>query len=484
MKKVLIIYPPTKNIYQRGEDRCQIDILSSTVNSMRACNDLMYISSILKKEGYNPIIKDYQAEKKKLKDLLDDVSSLSPDVLFISTTNGSIYQDLDVISKIKKIKNDITIVLKGAIFFNIDNNLFENVDFSDVDYLIGGEVEFIIADLLNYHFKDKTKLSTIEGISYKEANKWIINPVINFKEDLNSLPFPDRSAINNALYKNPETNKPMALITTAKGCCFSCTYCLSPIISGKKIRERSVQNIFNEIEECITKYNITNFFFKSDTFTANKKLVIELCNQLIASGYNKKINWVATSRVDTIDEELIEIMQKAGCSLLAIGFESGSNESLQKMRKNTTVEQNIEAIKMCKKHNLKVLGYFLIGFEWENKQHLAAIEKHIFEIDPDYIEISIVVPFAKTPLYEEYIANNKQIDSILGKDSYNKIMENYSQFTSTELKNFRKRILLKFYFRPKYIFKKLLQIKSFSVLKNYMEYGLRVLKNTLFTIKK
>ena len=475
----MVIYPPTGKFFQRGEDRCQIDVGSSSANSLRACNDLGYVSAILKQFGFNIFLKDYQALKLNLQELLNDFQCQNPDILFISTTNGSIFDDLKVISEIKKIKKDVSIILKGAIFFNPDKELFKSIDLTDVDYLIGGEVEFIIGDLVKAIYDDKNLLKNIEGISYKENDKWVTNNLYHFHEDIDSLPFPDRSLMPNELYINPMTNKPMALITTDKGCCFNCRYCLSPILSGKKVRNRSVVSIFNEIKDCVNNYNITNFFLKSDTFTVNKQNVIELCNLLIESKLNEKITWVATSRVDTIDEEMLSIMKKSGLKLMSVGFESGSQESLDKMGKNNSIEKNIAVSKLCKKYDIEILGHFLIGFPWEDKSHLEATKKHIFDVDADYIEISIVIPYMKTPIYEEFVVDKVQISDILGFDSYNHIFEKYTKLSPKYMQDFRKHVLLKYYTRPKYIIKKLSEIKNIPVLKNYIHYGLRLLKNTL-----
>ena len=477
MFKIMAIYPPTGHLYQRGEDRCQINIESSSANSLRACNDLGYISSILKQDGYQVLIKDYQAEKQNLIDLISDLKKENPQVVFISTVNACIKEDLEIVKKIKEINSNIVIILKSALFFNCDYTLFDNINFDLIEYLVGGEIEFIISPLINAHFKNKELLKNIEGICYRNNGTWIINEVEKFDDNLDGLPFPDRSAMKNELYINPETNRPMALITTSKGCCFSCKYCLSPIISGKKVRERSVDSILLEIEECINKHNIIDFFFKSDTFTLNKKLVIELCDRFVEKGLHEKINWVATARVDTIDDELLKNMKKAGCSLLAIGFESGSNESLQKMMKKTTVEQNLTASKLCKKNGLNILGYFLIGFPWEKQSHLNEVRKHIFEVDADYIEISIVVPFLKTPIYNEYVEKMGTSVNVFGSDSYQNIYKGFSQLSSEKLQNFRKNTLISFYLRPKYIWSKLSKIKNMGIFLNYMKYGFRMLKN-------
>jgi len=480
MKKVMIIYPPGR-LFQRGEDRCQIDISSSSANTNRPCNDLGYVSSILKQNNYLTFLKDYQGEKATIEDLTKDLKKENPDIVFMSITNGSISDDLKVVETIKKINQKTVIILKGSIFFNPKIEFLNKLSLNNVDYLIGGEVEFIIGDLVNAHYNDKSQLENIQGISYKNNNgNWIINEMKEFKDELENLPFPDREAMNNALYINPETNQPMALIVTDKGCPYSCSYCLSPVISGKKIRSRSNENIVKEIKECVEKHNITNFFFKSDTFTANKAKILDFCKLLISEGLDSKINWVATARVDNITDELVSLMKQSGCSLVAMGFESGSDESLSKMNKRTTTEMNLKAAKICKKHKLEIMGYFLIGFPWEDESHLKAVKKHIFDVNADYIEISIVVPFPNTPIYNELIEKSTELPDITGYDSFNKIYEKYGKIPAKKLSEFRKKTLFQYYTRPSYIWKKLSRINSLPVFMNYLKYGLKLLKNSLF----
>ena len=268
MKKVMLIYPPGE-VYQRGEDRCQINVEASVSNALRACNDLGSIASILK-DKYEVFLKDYPAEKLNFETLKTDFLSFNPDIIFISITNGSIFEDLSVIAKIKELKKDIRVILKGALFFNPEQDLFDELDLSNVDYLIGGEVEFIISDLL-----EENNVESIQGISYKKDGKWVSNHLVEFCSDLDSVPFPARELMNNNLYINPATNRPMATISTSRGCPSSCIYCVSPIISGRKVRYRSPKSVLEELKECFNIHTICDFFFKSDTFTINKDWVIE-----------------------------------------------------------------------------------------------------------------------------------------------------------------------------------------------------------------
>ncbi len=472
----MLVYPPVGR-YQRSEDRCQINVEASVSNSLRSCNDLGYIASILK-NSYELFLKDYPAEKLSFENFESDFSLFNPDVIFISITNGSIYKDLAFVEKVKSLKKDIVIILKGALFFNTEKDLFEEADFKNVDYLIGGEVEFIISDLLNAHFNNKEKLSEIQGICYKKDVDWVINNVTSFCEDLDSIPFPDRSLMKNELYINPATNRPMATIATSRGCPSSCIYCVSPVISGKKVRYRSPKSVFDELNQCANEHKILDFFFKSDTFTMKKEWVIELCDLIINSELKGKINWVANSRVNTIDEEMIAKMKAAGCSVIALGLESGSDESLKKMKKGTTVDQNRNAVKLIKKAGLKTFGFYIIGFPWENKEHLEQTKKLMFELDTDFIELSIATPFKGSELYSMLYEKLDNGENVLGKDSFKYLTIGTDYLSREELEKFRKNTILKYHLRPKYIIKKLFNKDLTPALFfNYVKYGFRMIKN-------
>ena len=467
----MLIYPPVGS-YQRGEDRCQINVEASVSNALRACNDLGSVASILKSK-YEIFLKDYPAENLSFENFKSDFLSFNPDIIFISITNGSIYEDLAFVSKIKEIKKDILVVLKGALFFNPEQDLFDELDLSNVDYLIGGEVEFIISDLL-----EGNNIAAIQGISYKKDGNWVSNNLIEFCSDLDSIPFSSRELMNNSLYINPATNRPMATISTSRGCPSSCIYCVSPIISGRKVRYRSPENILQELKECVKKYEIYDFFFKSDTFTINKEWVINLCDLIINSELNGKINWVANSRVNTIDEEMLLKMKQAGCSVIALGLESGSEESLKKMKKGTTLDQNKQAVKLIKKVGFKIFGFYLIGFPWENKENLEQTKKLIFELNTDFIELSIATPFKGSELYSMLYERLEKGEKVLGKDSFKYLTLGTDYLTIEELQNFRKDVILKYHLRPKYILKKLLNKDlTLSLFCNYIKYGFRLLKN-------
>lgn len=477
MKKVMLLYPPGA-LYQRGEDRCQLNVNESSANSVRACNDLGYASAILKKRGYSVFLKDYQNENVSLEDFYSEITFFSPDIIFMSITNSSIFNDLKILREIKKIRKDVVFILKGAIFFNCNQKLLNHPDIQIVDYMIGGEEEFIIGDLIDYHFNSPEKISKISGIIYNDNGKFVRTEMAKFCDDLDSLPFPDRSAMNNDLYVMPDTGEKLATISTSRGCPSSCIYCLSPEISGRKLRTRSPQNVLDELKECYCKFGIRNFFFKSDTFTMDFEWVISLCNAILDSDLKGKIKWVANSRVNTVNIELLSLMKKAGCHLIAFGLESGSDESLKKMRKYTTTEMNYNAVQMAKKVGLQTFGFYIIGFPWEDFSHFDATKRAMFKNNTDFIELHIATPFVGTQLYDMLKIEGKNVQEPYGKGHFSAHSAINPKLRHEDVEKYRKNIVLQYYTRPQYILKKFLHnIHKPKVIANYFRYGIRLLKN-------
>ncbi len=478
-KKIMLFYPPSK-LYQRGEDRSQGNVEDSSATSMRAPNDLGYASATLKQKGHNVLLKDYQSENLDFNKLELDFKEFNPDVIFVSITNATIYNDLEIINKLVEKNTSITIILKGALFFDPDDLMLNLLPLDNVDYLVGGESDFIVADLIESHFFDNNNLQNIKGISYKKNEKWIKTDFTSWEKDLDNLVFPDRAEIRNSLYVRPDTGEPQATIITSRGCPSKCVFCLTPTISGTKLRLRSPENIHEEILNCYNEHNIKNFFFRSDTFTIDRRWVEKLCNLIIQSNLHKKIRWVANSRVKPLQQETLNIMKDAGCWLVAFGYESGSPETLEKIKKGCTLEDNIRAAEFAKKSGLKTFGFFLIGLPWENYSHLNDTKKLIYQIDSDFIEIHLAVPYYGTPLYELAKEEGLIKNSVLGKDYFNAPTIGTKYLPMDEIEDFKRKILLSYHARPKYVFNRIIEAtKNYKVFLNYSKYGFRLLKNNL-----
>jgi len=476
MKRIMLIYPPGKP-YQRGEDRSQGNVDDSTATSIRACNDLGYAASSLKEKGFSVYLRDFQTERLSEEYLTEEFARFDPHVLMMSITNATIFRDLDLVAKLKELKRDLVVILKGALFFDPDPELLAQLALEQVDYLVGGESDFIVGKLIAAHYSSPGAVDLVKGILYKQDGGWRKTDFSCFDTELDSLVFPDRSLMRNDLYVRPDTGEPQATISTSRGCSAACIYCLTPIISGTKVRLRSPGNIVDELRDCYHNYNIRNFFFKSDTFTFRKEWVNRLCEEILRSDLAGKIKWVANSRTRPLDHEVLAIMKRAGCWLVAFGFESGSSETLLKIKKGTTLEDNLAAASYAREAGLKIFGFYLVGFSWETREHLRATERMIFSINADFIELHLAIPYYGTPLYKMALEEGLINESILGRDYFNPPAVGTRYLAFDELLAFRKHLLFRYHARPSYILRRMQDVLANpKVLLSYLRFGKKLFR--------
>ena len=488
MEKKVFLFNPPVGFYQRSEDRCQANIEGSNVGSLRACNDLGYMAAVLRNHGYLAKITDYPAEithggnsfsseKLTFDDYTKDFKEFMPDIAVMSITTATIDKDMQAFKIAKELNPNVITIAKGAHFLSCTPKSLEIYKY--MDYALIGEAEFVIGTLIEA-LNSNQPVNSVKGIFYwnNDKSEVLTTGKAPFRDDLDSLPFPARDLMNNNLYQRPDTGKPMATISVSRGCPSSCIYCLTPTVSGLKVRKRSSMNIVDELQECAEKHGIKDFFFKADTFTIDKKWVTEVCEEILKR--ELKIQWGANSRVRPIDAETLKIMRKAGCWLIAFGIESGSSESLEKMKKGATKEEARQAIKWAKEAGLRINNYFLIGFPWETKEHIEETIAFAKELDSDYVEFNIILPFEGTELFNQVKDTDLIEESVIGHDTYiNPVMKTH--FLSTqELLELKKRALKEICLTPHYIFKTLKNIKTTKEFLRYAEFGIKMIKNVIF----
>lgn len=462
IEKILLINPPT-GVYDRA-DRCQAPIEEEGIQMIRPPTDLAYMAAIAEKVGKKAIIKDYPAEGKGMADFKNDLKIIKPDILVLSVTTPTLDSDLKSCTIAKEIDKNIITVAKGAHFYEFDKEVLSN--YKDLDIVIRGETELTIDEIV----KGKN-LKNIKGITYRRGKGVIRNKERPFLADLDKLPFPARHLLNNKLYRFPDTDSSYALIWTGRGCPYSCIFCLVGKVSGKKLRTRSVKNVLQEIESCINDHHIKTFFFRADTFTWKKDWVIEFCNELIKR--DLKIRWGTNSRVDTIDEEMIRLMKKAGCDVIGFGIESGSQEILDKMKKGITLDQARKAVNLCDKYGIKTLLFFVLGMPWDTKKTIEETINFAKELPGTFYNFGIAYPFPGTELAEITKKNNLLVKhSLYGFDYARPAIRTFS-LSNDDLIFYRKKALRNIYFRPSYVLRVLSQAESIKELINYILTGIK-----------
>jgi len=455
------------------DDRCQAPVEGMTAQPNRAPLDLAYMAAMLEKIGVVCKIKDYAAEKASWETLEKDAADFRPDLLLVSVTTPTLKNDLAVCRIAKKIDPTMLTVAKGAHFTAKDDEVL--LGHPELDLVIRGESEHAIVEIA-----ERRDYGSILGLAWRQDGAVRRNadrPYIEV-EDLDNLPFPARHLLNNNLYAAPDTGEPITMVNTGRGCPHQCIYCAVTIASGYKLKVRSPKNIVDEIEECVKRHNIRNFFFRADTFTWDEKWVVDLCQMVLDRKLN--IRWGCNSRVDTISDKRLEWMKKAGCWIIGFGIESGNQEMLDKMKKRAKLEDARKAIALCKKYGVKTYGLFLIGLPWETRQTVDETIRFAQELNPSFLDFNIAYPLPGTEYYR--IAKEMGLfdDADLSNGDYARPIVRTLTLSTEELVRLRKKALLSFYLRPSYVLNTLGQVRSPRVLFNYIKSGVRLVRNHAF----
>ena len=461
-KKILLIYP--KSPILNREDRCQQPTKELLIIPPLPPTDLLYLAAIAEKCGLEAYIRDYSLGG----DFEEDLKNIKPDYLLANIATTTLEGDLKVFETAKQILPDIINIAKGAIFLTQNSEIM--LKNKALTYIISGEAEETLKDILEEQLEPKDIL----GLWYREGFVAKFSGVRPFIENLDELPFPARHLINNNLYRRPDNNKVQAVIKVSRGCPHHCFFCLATPTSGQKVRMRSSENIISEIRECMTKYKIKNFIFWSDIFNQDREWTMNLCQQIIKSGL--KFTWSANTRADTADERMAKLMYKAGCRLVSIGSESGSQFILDKIGKNITLNEIRDTVKAFKNAKIKIYNYFVLGLPWEDEDTANATIDFAIELDTDFVSFYTAAPLPGTRFYNFAIKEMHENIENYNNAYYAPMLNSYS-LSKEQILNFHKLAVKKYYLRPLYILKMLTKIRSLYELKSYFTAGIKILLN-------
>lgn len=355
---------------------------------------LMYIASYLIKNRYPGV---YILDTEVSGYSIDKVKEYKPDVIGLTSVSPNFESACNIANEIKK-HLDVPVVL-GGVHATVDtmNAMKQCTSF---DAAVFGEGEETAKELIEV-IDRKSEYQDIKGLSFRrghEVFKSAYRPPI---ENLDELPFPARHLIDNTKYTFSVTKEgiiPLTMMCTSRGCPYECVFCASKTIWGKKTRFRSAENVVKEIEEVI-KLGIKYIAFSDDTFTLNRNRVIEICNAIISK--NLKIKWQMMTRANLFDEELLELMKKAGLVRMSVGIESGDPEILKKIKKGVTLEDITNAYRIADKVGIETRGSIMLGHPYETRESAMRTLRFVRGLsDCKQLYVNVSTPYPGTELLE------------------------------------------------------------------------------------
>jgi anaerobic magnesium-protoporphyrin IX monomethyl ester cyclase len=356
-------------------------------------HDLLALAGVAKGAGHEILFTDAIAEELDEAGVISQIANFRPD-LIVSILSFELYDD-DV-ATIKRIKDAFADIKYGV--FGHYPTVFaeETLRYTGTDFVMLGEPDQIFERFLEewtgadlpQHVPGTVINNGAIGIKQNGEDRRVANP--------NQLPMPAYELLKIEKYKEPFMDHPTGLIQTARGCPFKCNYCVHSF--GIKLTVLSPENVLEHILFLKKAQNIRSFRFIDDTFTAIPSRVIKICKLMIEHEVN--LPWTCLSRADTLDEEMLHWMKKAGCIRLNIGIESGSQRILDILDKGINAEEALANVQRAKKAGLELMGFFLTGIPGETDEDVEAsisFAKKAF----DYVSVSTISLYPGTPLYEK-----------------------------------------------------------------------------------
>ncbi len=455
--KILLLRLPTGNSISADMS----DVFDEDVGLYQPLG-LLYLYSSLKKEHphFDVHILDCVAECLDFTAFKERILSFKPDIIGITVLTFQLVNVYRYASAIKQILPETLLVFGGPHTHLFPEEVLNN---PSVDYVLTGEGE-ISFPLLIERIKQGVDLTDVPGLFYRDHDGNVIKgsqPL--FVKNLDDLALPDFNALPASKYSSVMDNGLTAMLMTSRGCPFHCIYCDRPHM-GSNYRVHSPNRVVEEILNCLNK-GIRNFQIFDDTFTLKRSRVLEICKLIQEKSLN--ITFSVRARVNTVDEELLEVMKHAGCRRISFGVEAGSDGMLKALRKNITVEEVLLAFNLCKKVGIDTLADFILGGPGQTRSDVEETINFALKLDPSYVQFTVMTPFPGTELYRMGLSRG-----LIKNDYWREFAKNPTEDFETpvweehlsrdELLTLFSQAYHRFYKRPKYIIRELIKVRSFG----------------------
>lgn len=438
---------------------------------------ILYIASYLAKYSkHNITVLDAQVEAWDSMELVDSILVLKPDIVGITAWTDFWYSAHQTAALLKGRLPNVHIVIGGP---HVGIYPDSTLQYSAADSVVLGDGEVPMLLLAN-SLANGIKPPNIPGVHFKEygvrqsCDTWYI------EKNLDNLPHPGRRFLPIEKYSSVlAKGRYITTMITSRGCPFKCTYCK---LNFQKTLQRSAENVVQEFD-AIKHLGISEVEVYDDTFTWSAKRVQDICQSMIAKKLN--IDWAIRDRVTGVKAENLELLSQAGCSRIHLGVESGSDKTLQTVKKKITTQQAREAVRLVKQSGFTTLTYFMIGLPGETRDDVFETINFALELDADYAEFNICIPYAGTEMYEVALQQG-----VIKHDYWKEFCRNpvpdfkipaliEDNLSRSELMELRDLAIRRFYFRPKVIARELKNTRSLGEFKRKASMGLSLFRQSV-----
>lgn len=360
---------------------------------------ICYVAAACEAAGAEVRIFDYIVSRYTPEKLCRQLDEFAPDVVGATSVTLNFPDAVAILQTAKRHNPDLIAIIGGPhASFQAEKTLRQ---YPEIDAVFIGESENTLRRWIPAA-GDRSAWHDIPGLAFREEEMIVSTGPVALIRDLSELPLPSRHLLPLSRYQ--ALGFPVSIITS-RGCPNQCIFCVGRRMVGAKVRYRNPQRVVDEIE-LLVNAGFTRINVADDLFTANKNHVRGVCNEIL--NRNIQFGWSAFARADTVSEEILALMRKAGCDAVSFGLESGNQEMLKRVRKRITLDQAREAVAMCKRVGMLAHASFMVGLPGESPETLADTLKFVRELDIEH-GYHFLSPFPGTDIFESVSDYDLQI---------------------------------------------------------------------------
>lgn len=431
---------------------------------------LLYVAAYTERRGLGVHVMDVNAEQLHFEDIERFVAEAQPTWVGLTAVTAQIINTRRIAGIIKGVSPATKVVVGGVHATAMPDEVLGD---ANIDFVIRGEGEIPFCELVT-----GAAVETIGGLSYRGKNLLqpiVHNPLAEPIEDLDSLPTPAYHLIRFELYKpavGAYRRLPSINMTMTRGCPGKCTFCNS---AETALRTRSAKHVVDEIQKLQARYGVREVSFYDDTLTIFKPQVAEMCDLILARGID--LTWSCFARTDCVSPGLLKKMRAAGCHQILFGVESADPTILETIRKPIDIAQTRRAVRMVQEAGIAVRAAFMFGNPGETTASMQRTIDFAIDLDPDIALFNITTPYPGTQMFA-WAHKNGFLRSLDWNDYdlANSVME-LPTASSAEINRMYREAYRAFYFRPRYLLKRLTRMRSWEdIVCNF-----RALRSVMFT---
>lgn len=431
---------------------------------------LLYVAAYAEARGCSVHVMDVNAERLHFADIEAFIADRRPKWIGLTAVTAQIINTKRIAGIARRVSPESKVVVGGVHATALPDEVLRD---RSVDYVIRGEGELPFVSLV-----EGEPAEMIPGLSYRGSNPLQPiqhNPMGEPIRDLDSLPTPAYHLIRFDLYKpaiGAYRRLPAINMTMTRGCPGKCTFCNS---AETALRTRSAEHVVDEIQRLQGRYGIREVSFYDDTLTIFKPQVAAMCDLIVERGID--LTWSCFARTDCVSPGLLKKMRAAGCHQILFGIESADPEILENIRKPIDIEQTRRAVRMVQEAGIAVRAAFMFGNPGETVASMRRTIDFAKELDPDIALFNITTPYPGTQMFD-WARRNGHLRTLDWNDYdlANSVLD-LPTVSSEDVNRMYKIAYREFYFRPRYLLRRLTKLHGFEDLKA----NLQAFRSILFT---